>query len=42
MRSNAKLCVQQENIKMALAGEEGEELDVEGIELCAKVPPFDH
>ena len=29
-----------ENVKMALAGEEGEELDVEGIELCAKV--FDH
>ena len=25
---------------MALAGEEGEELDVAGIELCAKV--FDH
>ena len=42
VRSNAELCVKEENDKMALAGEEGEELDVEGIELCAKVPLFDH
>lgn len=32
--SNAKLCVESENTKIAAAGEGGEELDMSAIEVC--------